>query len=196
MGLAAVLMLLGCESESGSHSKQRRAAPASSQSSTAQAISEAPEPPPPRQQPAPGATEAPPAKVDLPESLVPPDQRPLAASDRGIAGVFDDYGFPPHAGLVHFCKRRLLEAGAIRTTLDGFESRDPPTKLVAFYESRLSKRGMSTEGPETSWRLPPDSPAPTRTLTITRASAERKHRLWCPKPSAEATSLVLLSHVD
>lgn len=191
------MVLLGCESQSGSGSTPAQSASSGPRVSTMTTLPAATQPSSQQMPSARSPAEASLPKVDLPEPLAPPDERPLATSDQAITSVFDAYGFPPRAKLAHFCKRRLIEAGAIRTTLDAFTSSEPPAALVAFYEKRLTKRGMHTEANETSWRLPADSPAPTRTLTITKPTAEGRHRLWCPKPSVQTgSSLLLLTRVD
>ena len=129
----------------------------------------------------------------MPDPPAAPSGRDSAEGPDANREIFSGYGFPGYPDLTHLCGRRDLLPGGERLVWDAFSSGQTPVALVAHFKRYLSERGFSGEKSGGSWRLPPGSPAPQRTLSITPPSAIGKHK-GCPSPpAAEAKSVVILT---
>ncbi len=134
--------------------------------------------------------------VELPDPLPPPASRELARGEPEVTRIFDAYGFPITSGLTHVCKRRVLEPDGTRLTYDTFTSGQTPAQLLAFYEKRLTSRGMTRDATGTIWNLPAGAAAPTRTLRIADLSAQGRHRACGQPPGAAAQAWLVLTRLD
>ena len=108
--------------------------------------------------------------------------------------LFDSYGFPPFAKATHLCGKRVYEQGGGHLTWDAFSSIKSPKALVALYKRRLGKRGfVANKGTGGSWKLPADSPAPSRVLSIQSRKEPGPHRACDRVPAKGDRSVVILS---
>jgi hypothetical protein len=125
--------------------------------------------------------------------LLPVTGGPLAAQSREPGGAPAEIAVYP--GATSFCSEHISGAPqngkpGPHITWTGYQSSDPPEKVVAFYHRELGTSTHSREGQEDIWRLPLDRPERTVSVTTVKDAVLVSR---CKKPPSSARTVVVIS---
>jgi len=131
--------------------------------------------------------------VDMPDPPPPPGGRGDASGPDAVRRIFSGYGFPGHPGLTHWCGKRDFEPGSGKLVWDAFTTDEPPASVVAHYRRWLGTRGFAPSPPGGTWRLPPGSPAASRSLHVTAPDGSGRHHGCDGEPPPGTLAVIVLS---
>lgn len=131
------------------------------------------------------------AAPELPSPTRPPEPATAPSQPPSVQEIFDHYGFPAYANLIHLCGRseRTLMGDSARW--DAFTTSDPLDRVLAAYRKKLGERGFTAAAGGGSWVLP--TGGTERSLAVLPPSSPGTHQNCATPPKADTASVVVVS---